>query len=410
MKQRKWNRDEIVAHLRRDIWTFITEAAQEEQVLLLAASLLQMPESDVRLLAQRQFIRSDAVGTLLDEMPSLTRRLTNTTTSETEVSAQRVRGPIKWGETYTQRAARGIPNVFVTSPPRRAFNTPENAILVFALRAIAKVGMRTGWHEIHKAGPAGEVQHRSAEALRWLQSRELIDLPAAPLNPVTVGRVRAGRNRRRYQSVLDVITLYEKYISQLDRDGIREAVEHRGLVVSNEDVLLELLCAFDTIRSLRDSGWRSLGPPSLVGPARKQAVLFTGIRNGYNVRVTYQATPQDLSMNSLYGDVRRSHGFRSSVLKPDLVIHVTKGDYSRWLLVEVKGGLASRVSDSAREATLDLLGYRRAFSTVLDKQEPEPYGLGYVWGEGLWPSTDSDVTLCTPDTLPTALELLLAGT
>ena len=53
----------------------------------------------------------------------------------------------------------------------------------------------------------------------------------------------------------------------------------------------------------------------------------------------------------------------------------------------------------------DLFGYRRAFSEVLDRQPP-PYGLGYAWGEGLQPSLDSDVTLCTPDTLTDALALV----
>ena len=75
-------------------------------------------------------------------------------------------------------------------------------------------------------------------------------------------------------------------------------------------------------------------------------------------------------------------------------------------MIEVKGGKVRTVSESAREATLDLLGYRRSFKSVLDKQE-EHYGLGYVWGEGLSPSLESDIALCTPDTLSDALALLL---
>jgi hypothetical protein len=33
--------------------------------------------------------------------------------------------------------------------------------------------------------------------------------------------------------------------------------------------------------------------------------------------------------------------------------------------------------------------------------------LGYAWGSELKPSVDSDVTLCTSDTLPDALTMLL---
>jgi len=79
---------------------------------------------------------------------------------------------------------------------------------------------------------------------------------------------------------------------------------------------------------------------------------------------------------------------------------------TRWLLIEVKLGERRSVADSARAAVWDLFGYRRAFSAVLDRQ-PEPYGLGYAWGEGLKPSLDSDVTLCTPDTLAEALAGLI---
>lgn len=407
MKPRHWKRQEVISSIRRDIWRFITPASREDQILLLAASLLQMSESEVRFLAQLHFIRSEVVGRLLEEMPSLLRRLTNTIASETEISAQRVRGPIKWGETYSERAARGIPNLFVTAPTHRAFNTPENEVLAFALRSIVDVGKRTGWHHGAKAGPAAEIHRRVAEATRWLQSREFIDLARTPLNPTTVSRVRAGRNRRRYQVALDVVNLHERFISRLDRGAIRESVETRGLVASSDDVLLELLCAFDVIKSLRNSGWHSVAPPALVGPALQQALLFTGTRDGYTLEVTYQATPKDLSTGSLYGEVRRTHGLGAGGLKPDVVIRVRKGGYDRWLLIEVKGGRSRNVSNFAREATLDLFGYRRAFKSVLDDQE-EPYGLGYVWGEAISPSTNCDVTLCTPDTLPEALELLLS--
>ena len=35
----------------------------------------------------------------------------------------------------------------MTAPSRRAFDTPENQVLAFAVCAIAEFGARTGWHE-----------------------------------------------------------------------------------------------------------------------------------------------------------------------------------------------------------------------------------------------------------------------
>lgn len=81
------------------------------------------------------------------------------------------------------------------------------------------------------------------------------------------------------------------------------------------------------------------------------------------------------------------------------------GAATRWLLFEVKGGTGRGVADYARDATLDLLAYRRNFDLALAEQA-DPYGIGYAWGAGLAPNADSEIALCTPDTLSDALELL----
>jgi hypothetical protein len=45
---------------------------------------------------------------------------------------------------------------------------------------------------------------------------------------------------------------------------------------------------------------------------------------------------------------------------------------------------------------------------VLSASKP-PYGLGVAWGEGLEPSMDEPMMLCTPDTLPQALDHFFAS-
>jgi hypothetical protein len=363
-----------------------------------------MPAAEVRYLAQLDFILSEPVRDLLEQMPSLIRRLTPTTASETETSTQRIRGSIRWSETYAQRAATGTPHLFVTTPTRRAFNTPENQVLAFALFAIAEFGRRTGWHRGATTGPAGNVRNRVAEATRWLQARQFVGLPILPPTPTTVSRVRTGRARLRYRKALEVVELYQRYIGRLDRAAIKDAVERRALLASRDSVLLELHCAFDTIKTLRGLGWEA-PPTGILWPP----VIFRGQRDGAKLEVFYQAAPSALSAGSRYREVQAIHDFASSGgLIPDLVIKTTANDETRWLLVEVKGGERRSVADSARAAVRDLFGYRRAFSAVLDRQT-EPYGLGYAWGEGLKPSFDGDVTLCTPDTLADALSALMPG-
>jgi hypothetical protein len=87
------------------------------------------------------------------------------------------------------------------------------------------------------------------------------------------------------------------------------------------------------------------------------------------------------------------------------VLYECHGHTQRWLVVEVKG-VERAVDRSARAATLDLLAYRRAFDNAL-KSSAAPYGLGVAWGADLTPSADAEIMLCSPDTLPEALGLIL---
>lgn len=73
--------------------------------------------------------------------------------------------------------------------------------------------------------------------------------------------------------------------------------------------------------------------------------------------------------------------------------------------MEVKG-VERPVEQSARAALLDLLAYRRAFDHVLG-QQASVYGLGVAWGAAMQPSVAEEVALCTPDTIPQALAILL---
>jgi len=403
VKSLAWNRNDAITALRQDIWRYVTQAStREEDLLLWAGTLLQMPSSEVRYLAQLQFILSDPVANLVKQMPSLTRRLTTTTVSDVENSTERVRGAIRWSDTFTQRAATGVPNLFVTAPSHRAHNTAENQVLAFALFAIADFGKRTGWHRGSLEGPAAQIRSRVAEATRWRQTRQLVDLPTRVPTAKTISRVRNGRARLRYDAAVEVIDLYQRYIARLDREAIRNAIENDALVTSRDSVLLELHCAFNTIKALQRLGWQSPAT-GLIRPP----LIFSAERGDAELQLIYQSAPSGLASGSLYRGTQAAHNFSvSSSLIPDLVIKTTCGNATRWLLIEVKGGVKRSVVDSARAATLDLLGYRRAFAPVLDNQA-ELYGLGYAWGRGLAPSTDGDVTLCTPDTLPDALAALI---
>jgi hypothetical protein len=404
LRDKTWNRPTVIEQLRGDIWRHLSQAARTEDIALEASRLLQMSDADVRALAQLQFVLSREVQTLLRQMPSLVRRLSTTTVNEREVSAERVRGAIRWAETYSTRAAVGLPHLFVTTPTRRAFDTPENRVLSFALDSVVRIGRLTGWEGSTSEG-VGEVVHdRVGEATRWVSTRALSDLDRSTPAAKTVARVRAGRRRHLYEAALAVFQLHDRMIARLDRGAIRAAVENHAIVTREDPVLLELLCAFRAMESLTEQGW--LGKErGLVGGGE----IFRAKRDGRTLHLYFQRAPTSLSTGSLYRHVQGQHEFSGTGgLIPDLVIATEyKEGPPRWLMLEVKG-VEDSAAGSARRAARDLLMYRRAFDPILGKQEGV-YGIGIAWGADIRPATAGDeILLCSPDTLGDALEIALS--
>jgi hypothetical protein len=399
MRDAPWHRADVIASLKRDIWRHLTQAARTDEDLSLEASrLLQMPPSDVLTLAQIHFVLSDEVGELLEQMPALIRRLSTTTVLEREQSTERVRGYIRWTETFSARAASGLPHLYVTSPTRRAFDTPENQLLVFALDAVARFGRSTGWERSASAGAGEAVRNRVTQATRWRRVSALADIPVRPPAEKAVARVRASRRRRSYSAVLAAVQAYRELIAQMNREALKSAIENHALITRDNAVLLELLTAFRAMRALAELGWRG-SESSLIRGGR----IFTGAQGDRTLDLYYQRTPTGLRMASRYGEIQRSHGFaRVGGLVPDLVLEVSSpAEGSRWILLEVKG-VERSVSDSARAAIFDLLAYRRAFDTTLTRQAGA-YGIGVAWGAALQPAREDEVLLCSPDTLADAL-------
>jgi hypothetical protein len=396
MRSVPWQRAERIAETRERIWLYLTAAAGLEQdAALQAAALLQLTEPDVLALARVHFLLTPEVQKLLDGLPFLLRQLATTTAREEEQSAERVRGAILWGTTIVARTAAGVPHLYVTAPARRAYQTPENELLVFVLDAIAQLGRQTSWHGNDGEGIGRLVSERTAVAQRWLQSRMLLEVERRPPTARSMARVRAGRHRRRYEHAISVWERYRSLIARLDRAALRELIESTAIVTRHDAVLFELLCTFATIDALRGCGWQ-VGPLRLFGGRLR----LVAQRGDERLDLWYQQTPAVLAASSRYTRVLRDHGFvRPTGLRPDLILRRVSGAHERWLLVEVK--LRRNVDDAARAALQDLLAYRRAFDASL-KEGEGVYGLGVAWGVDLQPAP-AEVMLCTPDTIQPAI-------
>lgn len=405
MKTLVWDRKARIKAIAPDVWRYVTAASVEERdVELEAAALLDMEIAEIRKLARLHFMLSDQVDRLLAQMPELIRRLTTTTVLEEEVSADRVRGAIRWGPTFGQRAATGLPHLYVTSPARRAHQTPENEVLVAALDAIRNVGRKTGWHRSSAEDVGAGVRDRVAGAERWLRSRVLMAVERRDVTPLTLSKVRSGRARKRYRAAVDVLDLHKDFVRRRRLEAIKTAIEQRALAARRDDRILELTVAFQIERALRDLGWKAELPGLVSG-----GVLIEAEDGHRKLEVKYQRTPGELSAGSRYREIQSVHDFPGiGGMIPDFVFRVSEeGKNPTWILGEVKG-VESPVQDLARSAIRDLLAYRRAFDPVLQEQEGI-YGLAIVWGAEVQPSVDSEIAVCTPDTLRTALEKVLGA-
>jgi hypothetical protein len=402
MRSLPWRRQDLIERVRADIWRFLTPAATIEAELLEAAALLQMSPSDLRAIGGLQFLTSPELGELLNQLPFLLRRLATTTTHEEEWSLEQIRGSIQWGRTIGLRHATGIPHLYVTAPSRRAYQTPENELLVFILDETVRLGRLSGWHRSSSEQAGQIVSSRVAQTERWLQSRMLTEVERQPITPKLIARVRSGRLRRRYGAVINAYDRYRSLVGTLDRTAIRRAVEHQGLVTRDDPTLFELVCTFKLFDDLQALGWKLDRLKLYMG-----ALHVSGTRGDDEIDITYQSTPRDLSRGSLYRALQQHHQLSPGGLIPDLVLRVSREQtIIRWLLIEVKGGVKRTVQQAARAAAYDLLAYHHAFRPALENT-PQPYGLGIAWGAELSPNTQAEIALCTPDTLAEALFLIL---
>jgi len=404
MKSVPWDRHKEIQRVRSRIWHHLSASAEVESTIRPdAAALLQLDEGEIRLLAEMHFLLSDEVGELLNELPLLVRRLATTTITEEEQSPERVRGAINWGRTLSARLGAGVPHMYVTTPSRRAHQTPENELLVSVMDAIAESARRLGIPD--RPGIGHEISSRLHVNEQFRRRRVLAEVQRKRVTARSLARVRSGRNRRRYAGAISSFERFQALVAQLQSPAIKEAIEQRAIVTRSDPTLFEISGTFDLIDGLEETGWevsrfRLFGIPG--------ALQLSAIRGGSRIQLWYQQTPRALSEGSRYVSTLKEHAFPSASIRsqrPDFVIrHHGEDGTRRWILGEVKLGIKRGVEDSARAALSDLLSYRRDFRSRLAGQSG-PYGLGLAWGSELEP-VGSEILLCTPDRIGKALEIL----
>lgn len=172
-----------------------------------AETLIGLTPAAARLTAAVVLTTSPEVDVLVAALPRMVRSLTVATNARTERLFGEIRGPIVWNETLAARAATaGDPQLFVCTSLKRAYDTPENRVLVASLRAIADAGVlveRQGLRT-RNSDLARHVRHNAGMAMRYLDHRAITGVSPSP-DRRDIMRARSGKHRAAYAPALAVL-------------------------------------------------------------------------------------------------------------------------------------------------------------------------------------------------------------
>jgi hypothetical protein len=209
-----------------------------------AEAMLGMSHGAVRTVAASRHATSPEVIALLFQMPLVLRSLGVATTNRSERCQGEIRGPVQWSETMSARGATaGALDLFVCTTAARAYDTPENRILVAALRSIVEAASdlergsgvstttQTG-DDLARHDLARHARRNASLAVRYLDHRALSGVQQRRPTPKEMARVRAGKRARTYLPAIAVLERADESIGGLDVEGLadlRTRQEHTTL-------------------------------------------------------------------------------------------------------------------------------------------------------------------------------------
>lgn len=162
----------------------------------------------IRQLAGALVATSAEAESLMLAMPEVLRNLSITTVQTAERCQGEVRGSVLWSETMSARAGTaGATDVFICLTARRAYDTPQNRVLVSALTAVRRAAADAD--AVARQAYDDEVLLRARvngdEARRFLEHRTLRDVSRQRPSRRDIAKAASGRRSQQYQPAIDVL-------------------------------------------------------------------------------------------------------------------------------------------------------------------------------------------------------------
>ncbi len=171
-------------------------------------ALFGLSSDVVKQLAGALLATSEETEAFLLAMPEVLRNLSITTIQTVERCQGEVRGPVLWAETNAARAGTaGATDVFVCLTARRAYDTPQNRVLVAALLAIRQAAADAD--PVARQAYDDEVLLRARvigdEARRYLEHRTLRDVSRKRPTRRDIAKAARGRRSHQYHTAIAVL-------------------------------------------------------------------------------------------------------------------------------------------------------------------------------------------------------------
>lgn len=181
---------------------------QPVPIVDIAQALFGLPAPISRQLAGALLATSEEAETLLTSMPSILRGLSITTVQSAVRCQGEVRGPVLWSETMSARSGTaGSTDVYVCLTANRAYDTPQNRVLVAALEAIRKASNASD--PVAKQAYNDDVLLRArvngTEARHYLEHRTMKGVNRKRIDGRTINKTRAGTRNTNYEPALALL-------------------------------------------------------------------------------------------------------------------------------------------------------------------------------------------------------------
>ena len=364
-------RSKYLAEVRTHLPAFLSSDATEQvDPVGDVTELLNLTKNDLARVSAVHVALSDPVRSFVSDLPSGLRRPI-TSSSRPRVVSQAIRGPIDWGATIRDRAARGSVAHFVTRPAERLFDTPENRSLAWVLERLQQESGKVLSHtsdddaDVARAGWMGEVvtMQRALRAARrhyWLR-----DVPAERPNADAHRRLRAARTAFYAVKVQAVIETLRRYVEEPSADDITDLLSERYFEPARDWQLFEVVVALRLEAAFRAASMRRRKSRLLIGVGRAPYARFE-LPNGNEIRLWYQAWPP-AAHASVHRSTRDRYAIAGGDARPDLMVErVRPSGESDAVVLELK---ASRSASYLSQGVFQILGYLKDRPELL-RQRP----------------------------------------